>query len=91
MWIFWDDHAALMVIRREIEKAYRLVVIRARQLDEAEAQSAIDEWFWRLVLATHVQTYLCGVKTEAKAIRAQGQSGLSPPPNRLTARGILLA
>jgi hypothetical protein len=30
MWIFLDDHAALMVIRREIEKAYRLVVIRAR-------------------------------------------------------------
>lgn len=44
MWIFLDDHAALMVIRRQIEKTYRLVVNLGSQPDEARTQRAIDEW-----------------------------------------------
>jgi len=44
MMIFWDEDFALMVIRRQIERTYRLVVTPGRPLDEAETQRAIDEW-----------------------------------------------
>ena len=65
MLIFLDEDFALMVIRRQIERTYRLVVSPGRPLDEAETQRAIDEW--SVKASSLLEQYALGVFCMAQA------------------------